>query len=520
VEFENPVLPGMHPDPTICRVGSDFYLACSSFEYFPGVPILHSRDLIVWRQIGHALTRRSQLDLRGVRSSDGIYAPTLRHHDGTFYLVTTLAGRGNFLVTAKHPRGPWSDPWWLDSDGIDPSLTFLDDRVYYTRNGPGADLDHPFVYQAELALSGAIPSLARRPRVIWRGTGGIWPEAPHLYRRGRWFYLLTAEGGTSYGHSVVVARSGRPYGPFVPSPHGPLLTHRNRPRHAIQATGHADLVELDDGSTWAVLLGIRPAAGRNHHLGRETFLAPVTWGTDGWPHMPPLELSMEGPSLRRSAQPTPAERDDFAARSLSPGWVFVRNPSRGSWSLRERSSCLRLWGLPAALDDVSSLALVCRRQRHLALTARTLVEFEPQRAGEQAGLCVRANEDFHVALLVGLGEDGRQLRLVRTLHGRSRTLGTMKLDQGPVTLSVEATARHYSFSGGAGCSLRVLGRVRTTALSAETILRSSGRHHFTGAMIGLVATGGGLRSTVPADFHWFEYVPSRSSSVNRRSDEA
>ncbi len=164
---------------------------------------------------------------------------------------------------------------------------------------------------------------------------------------------------------------------------------------------------------------------------------------------------------------------------------------------------------------------MCRRQRHLALTARTLVEFEPQRAGEQAGLCVRANEDFHVALLVGLGEDGRALRLVRTLHGRSRTLGTMKLDQGPVTLSVEATARHYSFSGGAGRSLRVLGRVPTTALSAETILRSSGRHHFTGAMIGLVATGGGLRSTVPADFHWFEYVPSRPSPVNRaRSDEA
>ena len=279
MEFENPVLPGMHPDPTICRVGRDFYLACSSFEYFPGVPIFHSRDLVGWRQIGHALTRKSQLDLSGVRSSDGIYAPTLRHHDGTFYLVTTLVGRGNFLVTAKHPRGPWSDPCWLDSDGIDPSLAFLDDRVYYTRNGPGADPDHPFVYQAELAWSGGVPSLARKPRVIWSGTGGIWPEAPHLYRRGRWFYLLTAEGGTSYGHSVVVARSGRPYGPFVPSPHGPLLTHRDRPRHAIQATGHADLVELDDGSTWAVLLGIRPTAGRNHHLGRETFLAPVTWGT-------------------------------------------------------------------------------------------------------------------------------------------------------------------------------------------------------------------------------------------------
>ena len=355
MEFENPVLPGMHPDPTICRVGRDFYLACSSFEYFPGVPIFHSRDLVGWRQIGHALTRRSQLDLSGVPSSDGIYAPTLRHHDGTFYLVTTLVGRGNFLVTATASARPLVGPRWLDSDGIDPSLAFLDDRVYYTRNGPGADPDHPFVYQAELAWSGGVPSLVRKPRVIWKGTGGIWPEAPHLYRRGRWFYLLTAEGGTSYGHSVVVARSGRPYGPFVPSPHGPLLTHRDRPRHAIQATrprrpGRARRREHVGRASRDP-----PGGGPQPSPGPRDVLAPVTWGKDGWPRMSPLELNLEGPSFRRSAQPSSAERDDFATRSLSPGWVFVRNPSRASWSLRERSGCLRLWGLPASLGDVSSL---------------------------------------------------------------------------------------------------------------------------------------------------------------------
>jgi xylan 1,4-beta-xylosidase len=491
----------MHPDPSICRVGRDFYLACSSFEYFPGVPIFHSRDLVTWRLVGHALTRKSQLDLTGVRSSGGIYAPTLRHEGGAFHLVTTHVERGNFVVTAPEPRGPWSDPLWLDTEGFDPSLALLDGRVYYTRDGPGADPDHPFVYQGELSLpDGAL----RRLRVIWKGTGGVWPEGPHLYRRGRWYYLLTAEGGTSYGHSVVVARGARPYGPFTPSPHGPLLTHRDRPRHPIQATGHADLVELEDGSTWAVLLGIRPASGRHQHLGRETFLAPVTWGDDGWPRMEPLELTLEGPPLRRSRAPHAAERDDFAGRTLSRGWLFVRNPSRRDWSLTERPGCLRLWGTPATLHDVAFPAAVWRRQQHFEVAATTLVEFEPRHPGERAGRCVRASDDFHVALLIGRG---RELALVRTLDGRTRTLGRTRLGRGPVTLSVEATAREFRFRGGTGRRVEELGRVSTRALSAETILARTGRHHFTGTTIGLYATGEGRRSTAPADFHWFEYDP-------------
>lgn len=491
----------MHPDPSVCRVGGDFYLACSSFEYFPGVPIFHSRDLVGWRLVGHALTRRSQLDLAGVPSSGGIYAPTLRHHDGTFYLVTTHVDRGNFVVTAKDPRGPWSEPIWLDREGFDPSLAFLDGRVYYTRDGPGTDDDHPFVYQGGLSLAeGALGRL----RVIWRGTGGVWPEGPHLYRRDRWYYLLTAEGGTSYGHSVVVARSTRPYGTFTPSPHGPLLTHRNRPRHPIQATGHADLVELEDGSTWAVLLGVRPASERHQHLGRETYLAPVAWGEDGWPWMGPLELAMDGPPLRRARAKGPPERDEFASRGLARDWVFVRNPSRRDWSLRERPGCLRLWGSAATLSDVASPALVCRRQQHFEVTATTLLDFEPRREDEQAGLCVRASDAFHVALLVG---PGRELALIRTSNGRTRTLGHARVGPGPVTLSLEATAHEYVFRGGTAGRLEELGRVRTRALSAETILAKTGRHHFTGAMIGLYATGNGRRSNAPADFHRFEYVP-------------
>jgi len=483
----------MHPDPSICRVGHDFYLACSTFEYFPGVPIYHSRDLVHWRLLGHALTRRSQLDLGDAPSSGGIYAPTLRHHDGTFFLVTTHVGRGHLVVTARNPRGPWSDPTWVGTEGVDPSLAFIDDRVLFTRTGPGSDADHPFVYQSELDRNGAELRERTRPRVIWKGTGGIWTEGPHLFRRGGWYYLLTAEGGTSYGHSVVVARSRHAYGPFAPSPHGPLLTHRDRPRHPVQATGHADFVELEDGSTWAVLLGIRPARGRHSQLGRETFLAPVRWDADGWPRVGPLEAATEA---------VPAGRERFDGRSLPGHWLFVRNPTRRDYSLHERPGYLRLWGAAAGLDDVASPTAVFRRQEQHDVTVRTRVSFEPRHENERAGLCLRANERFHVALLVCRGE----LRLERTLDGRTRLLRTVPIGTAPATLELRATAERYVFFGGTGGTLHELGRVRTRALSAETILERTGRHHFTGTLIGLFATGMGRRATVPADFNWFEYV--------------
>jgi xylan 1,4-beta-xylosidase len=324
---------------------------------------------------------------------------------------------------------------------------------------------------------------------------------------------VTAEGGTSYGHSVVVSRSERPYGPFVPSPHGPLLTHRERRRHPIQATGHADLVELEDGSTWAVLLGIRPSAGRNQHLGRETFLAPVTWSTDGWPRMAPVELRAQGPALRRPAVRPPADRDEFAGRTLARSWLFVRNPSSRDWSLRQRPGCLRLWGSALSLSEVGSPAFVGRRQQHLEATVRTLLEFEPEGRNEEAGICIRANEEFHVGLVVGRGVHGRELCLAQTRRGRTRRLGGVKLGLGPVTLVIEATALRYTFLAGTGACVTELGRVPTRALSAETILGRTGRHHFTGAVIGLFATGNGRRSTVPADFHWFEYVPGAASAA-------
>lgn len=289
--YTNPVIPGFYPDPSVCRVGEDYYLVTSSFEYFPGVPIFHSRDLVHWRQLGHCLTRCSQLPLQKAGFSAGIYAPTLRYHQGRFYMVTTnVTAQQHLIVSAEDPAGEWSEPLWLTHGAIDPSLFFDDDgTVYFTSNGDGG------IVQSTLDLvSGQFTSPMR---AIWAGTGGAYPEAPHLYKINGAYYLMIAEGGTEYGHMETIARSASPWGPFEPCPRNPILTHRSL-AHAIRCTGHADLVEDHLGNWWMVFLAVRPvdAYPPRYHLGRETFLAPVTWDTDGWPLVnggKPVELLME-----------------------------------------------------------------------------------------------------------------------------------------------------------------------------------------------------------------------------------
>jgi alpha-N-arabinofuranosidase len=512
--YANPLLPGFHPDPSICRVGDDFYLVTSSFEYFPGVPIFHSRDLVNWTQIGHVLTRDSQLDLTGVYSSGGIYAPTLRHHAGRFYMITTLVGSpkrgGNFFVTAEDPRGPWSEPIWLDRGehgGFDPSLLFADGEAYYLRDGKGTKPDHPRVFQTRIdATTGAL----RQPmQVIWEGTGGIWPEGAHLYKMNGGYYLFAAEGGTEYGHAEMVGRSASPFGPFEPSPRNPALSHRDRPEHPIQATGHADLVELADGSTWAVFLGIRPQGGRFHHLGRETFLAPVTFSADGWPTIGDggrVEARMPAPALPEQPAAAPPPRDDFDGPALGFDWNFVRNPNAGDVSLATRPGFLRVTGSATTLDDGASPAAIVRRQQHFRVRCRAALEFAPREMNEEAGLTVRASDAFHYDLTIRRSASGREAVLQSRNAGVSNIVGRAPIGDGTVTLEVAADEASYTFAVSVGGASHTLGTLPTRALSAEEVGKR-GRNHYTGAMIGVYASGHGRRSTAPADFDWFEYVP-------------
>jgi len=500
--FNNPILPGFYPDPSICRVGDDYYLATSSFEYFPGVPIFHSRDLVHWEQLGHALTRPSQLELTGAKSSQGIFAPTLREHAGLFYLVTTnVSGGGSFYVTARDPRGPWSDPIWLREPDftMDPSLFFDDDgRVYYTRHGGGRNGG---AYQAE--LSPGTGQLLGAARQIWAGTGDIWPEGPHLYKIGGKYYLLLSEGGTSVGHKLTIARSASPFGPFEPYANNPILTHSNRPKEPIQAAGHGDLVQAADGRWWIVFLGIRRWDGQHHHLGRETFLAPLSWNAEGWPVInagQPIGLEMDSAGLPAPQPwPAPPARDDFDAAEPGLVWNFLRNPAPGSWSLSERAGYLRLHGSGASLDVVSAPAFLGRRQQHLRSRASTSLEFVPQSAAERAGLTLRANEDNHHDLLVTRVGSERRVQLWTRILGKSTLRAERAAAEGPLTLTAEAFPDRYQLSFGDAGGQHELGSAPTAALSSE----SAGG--FTGVYFGLFASTASGRAMPAADFDWFEY---------------
>ncbi|MFZ5891588.1 MAG: glycoside hydrolase family 43 protein [Myxococcota bacterium] len=491
-----PILRGFYPDPSICRVGHDFYLATSTFEYFPGVPIFHSRDLVNWRQLGHALTRDSQLSLVAAKSSGGIYAPTLRHHNGVFYLVTTnVSGAGNFYVTARDPAGEWSEPVWLPEEAgwMDPSLFFDDDgKVYFTRHGDG---ERGCVYQAELDI--ATGKLKQAPRKIWSGTGGVWPEGPHLFKRHGWYYLTIAEGGTGYDHMQTIARARSPFGPFESCPGNPILTHRDRPEHPIQAIGHADFVEDAAGRWWMVFLGVRPATPRHHHLGRETFLARVQWSSDGWPEVNFGDV----PEGLPNAQPWPnfAARDDFDAPELGLEYNFVRNPERERYQLAARAGYLRLLASATGLDEVGPPTFVGRRQAHFECTMRAALEFEPRYESDEAGLVLRANEAHHYALLVVSRAEGRRVIVRARRRGIAELIADAELGPGQVVLEIRATRERYEFSWAQGtraslCSLP------TCDLSTET---AGG---FTGVYTGMYARSRS-GAAPPADFDWFEYAP-------------
>lgn len=500
--FRNPVLPGFHPDPSVVRVGEDYYLVTSSFEYFPGIPIFHSRDLMHWQQIGHVLTRESQLPLGNAQSSQGVFAPTLRHHDGTFYVVSTnVGGGGSFYVTARDPAGEWSEPVYLVEDGftMDPSLFFDDDgKVYYTRHSGG---ERGGAGQAELDLVNG--RLVRPPIQIWAGTGGVWPEGPHLYKRDGTYYLLLAEGGTSYQHAVTVARSTSPWGPFEAAPNNPVLSHRDRRSEPIQATGHADLVETADGRWWAVFLGIRPWNGTHHNLGRETFLAPVEWTADGWPLMrAPILLEMSSEGLP-PAQPFPLRvaRDQFDGPRLGLDWNFLRNPRAGEASLVERPGFLRLRGSAVTLNDVGSPAFVGRRQAHATVSASTLLEFAPTSEGQEAGLTLRANEANHYELALVQRGSARHVQLRTRVAGVSNVLRDEVVASGAIVLRVDAAPEEYSFSYRTeNGPAQQLGSVPSVPLSSEA---AGG---FTGVYIGMYAIAP-TPNAAPADFDWFEYTP-------------
>ena len=495
--YKNPILPGFHPDPTVCRVGGDFYLVTSSFEYFPGLPIYHSRDLVHWAQIGNVLDRDSQLPLRAIKSSDGLWAPTLRHYNGTFYLTCNLVGGGgNFIVTSVNPAGPWSEPIWLNDYGIDGSMLFdTDGKIYYSR---AATDGQNGVFQAELDPVTLRPSTPFRK--IWEYIGE-WNEGPHLYKALGKYYVIVAAGGTEYGHHEVAARGDSPWGPFEACPFNPILMEKDNTESNIQSVGHADLVEGIDGSWWAVFLGMRPNHGFSA-LGRETFLAPVKWTKDGWPIIGDhhhVALEMEAPAFM-GPRPGPVSSRTFFDRPLGPEWIYVRNPERENYSLSAKPGYLTLRGSETALGQVAPQTFIGRRQEDFKARVRCAMEFSPALENEEAGLCLRANDENYCQ--IALGRTGGQWTVfVRTvLKSEAVVRASFSGGGARAYLEIAGDESRYRFSWSEdGEQWRVLAEASASDVSPEKI------KSFTGAVIGMYATGNGKPCETPAYFEWFEY---------------
>ena len=489
--YRNPIIPGFHPDPSVCRFGDDFLLATSSFTYFPGVPIFRSPDLVRWTQIGNALDRPSQLDLSETVGWPGlgVFAPTIRYHDGRLWLVVTVTRADatdpfrTFFVTADDPAGPWSDPVFLDVPDIDPDLAW-------------DDAGRCFVHTAGIRrceIDDRTGEVLTGPELVWQGSGLQFPEAPHLLRRGEHWYLLIAEGGTERGHAVSIARSSSPEGPWEPCPANPILTHRstNKP---IQNTGHADLVEAPDGTWWMVLLGVRlrGCTPRFHVLGRETFLVPVDW-VDDWPVPHDLELEMPHAPVG-AGQPTSIDVDDDFDRELpAPAWVSVRRPLEGSLSLTERPGWLTLHGT-GGLDSANPVFLARRQQAHLC-AARTMVEAD---GAAEAGLAVYADERHHYEVFVAGDEIVARARVGDLVS----TLGRAAAPEAATVLRLDTTD-DVAGPAGPGPDRVRMGFERPDG-SFEVLADLDGRYvstevatGFSGRVIGVYAADGTAR------FDWF-----------------
>ncbi len=530
--IRNPILRGFNPDPSIVRVGNDYYLATSTFEWFPGVQIHHSRDLSDWQLAARPLRRPSQIDLRGDPDSCGVWAADLSHADGRFHLVytdvkrygrTTVDGAvgaslrdfHNYWVWCDRIDGEWSDPVHLNSSGFDPALFHDDDGRSWLLNmlwdhRPGRPRFAGIVAQE---LDMAAKRLIGERRVIFGGTALGFTEGPHLYKRDGWYHLLVAEGGTDRNHAVVMARSRDLFGPYEVHPDGPVLTARGRPDAPLQRAGHGDLVEASDGTTWLVHLCGRPLPTSDRCvLGRETAIQPVRWGDDGWLRtLDGTATPMLDVPHGFEAPPSTPMRSlaDFTGPELPSAFQWLRTPYPVDiFSLSARPGWLRLHGRET-IGSHFTQALVARRQQAFRYSAETLMDYRPDTFQQAAGLvCYYNATKFHYLHVAGDDEGGRTLQVLSALpigDGASATTEQVPIGEGLIALRVEVDHEVLRFGYRVGDAI---GWTWLDTIFAADLLSDeatiAGLPNFTGTFVGMACqdvSGAGKA----ADFSYFHY---------------
>ncbi|KAJ7711985.1 glycoside hydrolase family 43 protein [Mycena metata] len=535
----NPILPGWNPDPSILRVGSDYFIATSSFEYFPGHPIYHSTDLVNWKIIGHGLNRASQLSLFGTPTDAGIWAPTLRYHapTETFYLASTaryaytaeyrLFPRSFFVTTKDIFANSWSDPVYFDNLGYDTDIFWdVDGDVYATWSGINDAIDKIYsIYQNKIDISTG--NSLTDAEIIFRGTlpdnSTARPEGPHIYHINSTYYLLIAEGGSGPEHRSTIQRGPSPSGPWENNPANPILFNGANMSLPVQDTGHSDIVQAPDGSWWGVALGVRPQdADFNHQqLGRETFLFPVTW-EDGWPvynHGQPLSEHITGVLVDKS--PVAAYSNDFTASTLDLEFYFLRTPYKTFHSLTARPGYLRLNANAFALGDRDNPALILRKQTSYDETFETAMDFAPRSNLTEAGVTIFYSDLLHDDIgVVGDGEGER--RIVTRTSTQAVQVGPWALTytnstvtqtsfipltsaSGPVRFKIIGNSTSYSLGYAEGNSADFVFPV--TIDSVLLSVPPVGGFFFKGAAFGVYNTGNGKPSLSPADFEYWKQTP-------------
>ncbi|UOQ71579.1 glycoside hydrolase family 43 protein [Hymenobacter cellulosilyticus] len=527
IDLVNPILTGFYPDPSIVKVGPDYYLVNSTFSYFPGIPVMHSRDLKNWKQVGNVISRPSQMNFLGDRMTRGLFAPAIEFHNGTYYVTCTLIDhKGNFVVTAKNPAGPWSDPIFLpEVKGIDPSLYFEGDKAYVIYNSDPPDNKPLYdghrsikmielnpqtlqtVGEAKIVVNGGV-DLSKKP---------VWIEGPHLMKRNGWYYLYAAEGGTSVNHTEVVFRSKSALGPFVPYEKNPILSQRELPKDRkdpITSAGHAQFVEGPDGKTYAIFLAVRPYEGNYYNTGRETFIVPVVW-KDEWPVMDPgpngVQYSYKANFAEVKQPGARPQSGNFAytltfEKQLDPALLFLRTVDSSNFSLsKARGLTLKL--KPETCAETGNPAFVGKRQQHLYCTTETELNFAPKAAHEKAGLVVFQDEKhfYYLCKSVDNGKPVLQLFKSKPADAKQPEL----LAQAPLTaatarvqLRIQAQADTYSFHFSEN------GKTWTTLKDKvdARFLSTQEAGGFIGCLFGMYATSSGQPTTNTASFTWLKYA--------------